>query len=128
MRYTMRALAALALLAAPLGAAKAEILDFDPTGRSYEQVAVPAGQVLEFTKFDAEGDPTAAGTASIHDLTDLDSYTVPEGAETCRTEVLDTDNIRLIGLAFMARSTAGIYDVFVEATAIDPEETRCLVE
>ena len=128
MRYTMRALAALAFLAAPLGAAKAEILDYDPTGRSYEHVAVPAGQVLEFTKFNAAGDPIANGTAGIHNLTNLETYTVPEGSETCRTAVFAQNEAHLFGLAFMERSTAEIYDIFVEATALDPEETVCQVQ
>ncbi len=120
-------LAVAALLAAGIGTAQAqgtEILDFDPTGRDFERIAVAAGNVIELTKFEGD-DPTADGRADVFNLNTLETYVIPDGVETCRTAVIDPNNPSIEPLVFLSRSSARISDILAEGTAIDPDEHLC---
>jgi hypothetical protein len=55
-------------------------LDFSPNCQIHQQLQVPGGQVILFTK---QPVPHPNGTASAHDLIGLETYVIPAQANSC---------------------------------------------
>ena len=116
------------LVFAGVSAAKAQdmnTLDFDPTGRDVKRVAIAPGQVIVLSKRDANGDPHKQGTADIFDIHRLTTYTVPDGMEACRSEVIDANNPTNVALVFLQRSTPSIVEVMATAAPADSKNPAC---